>query len=76
MLGLAGVPSVIQFIGFLWLPESPRWLMEKGREEDARKALLQIRKVPSVENEINDIRQAIAAHKKLEQDGKYTETNY
>ena len=45
--------------------------MEKGREEDARRALLQIRKVSSVENEINEIKSAIAKHKQLEQDGKY-----
>lgn len=36
MLGLGGVPSVIQFIGFIFMPESPRWLVTKGKDEDAR----------------------------------------
>ncbi|XP_052283950.1 proton myo-inositol cotransporter-like isoform X1 [Dreissena polymorpha] len=66
MLGLAGIPSVIQFFGFFGLPESPRWLMEKGRRDDARKALQQIRKVQGVENELQEIQDAIDEQKKLE----------
>jgi len=65
MLGLAGVPSVIQFFGFFGLPESPRWLMEKGRVDDARKALQQIRAVKGVDNELNEIQLAIDEQKKL-----------
>ncbi|ESO82112.1 hypothetical protein LOTGIDRAFT_102050, partial [Lottia gigantea] len=31
MLGLGSVPSLVQFIGFLFMPESPRWLISEGR---------------------------------------------
>lgn len=64
MLGIAGVPSVIQFFGFFGLPESPRWLVEKGRIEEARKALQQIRKVKGVENELRDIQDAIEENRR------------
>lgn len=43
MLGLAAVPSIIMFIGFQHMPESPRWLVMEGRNEEARSVLLSIR---------------------------------
>lgn len=36
MLGLAVVPSVILMIGVIFMPESPRWLLEKRGEKAAR----------------------------------------
>ena len=37
MLGIAAIPAILQFFGFIFLlPESPRYLMEKGRDDEAR----------------------------------------
>ena len=41
--GLAGVPAVILLVGFIFCPESARWLVQKGREDEARTVLKQLR---------------------------------
>ncbi|MDP8973541.1 MAG: sugar porter family MFS transporter [Actinomycetota bacterium] len=57
MLGLAVVPSVVLFIGMYFMPETPRWLVSRGREEDARAVLLQSRTEEEAEMEIRDIKE-------------------
>ena len=39
MLGLAAVPSIILFAGMLFMPETPRFLVQTGDEETARDVL-------------------------------------
>lgn len=59
MLGLSSVPAVVQFIGFFFLPESPRWLLQKGRSHEARQVLSRIRGGQSIEQEFDTIRSSI-----------------
>ena len=35
MFGMGAIPSTLFFIGSLWLPESPRWLMKAGQTQKA-----------------------------------------
>ncbi|KAM9352661.1 proton myo-inositol cotransporter-like [Symphorus nematophorus] len=59
MLGLSVIPAVLQFIGFFFLPESPRWLLQKGRSQEARQVLTRIRGGQSVDMEYDAIRSNI-----------------
>src|SRR4051794_2601705 len=38
--GLQMIPSILLFIGLLFLPESPRWLARKERWEECRNVLI------------------------------------
>ena len=43
MFGVCALPAVALFIGMLRMPESPRWLIEKGRGQDALAVLKTVR---------------------------------
>ncbi|KAM4618491.1 proton myo-inositol cotransporter-like isoform 1-T2 [Polymixia lowei] len=64
MLGLSIIPAVLQFVGFLFLPESPRWLLQKGRSQEARHVLSQIRGGRSIEEEYDTITTSIKDEEK------------
>ncbi|KAH3880845.1 hypothetical protein DPMN_004767 [Dreissena polymorpha] len=60
MLGLSGVPAVLQFLGFIFMPESPRWLIVSRQEELARRVLQTIRGQLDIEEEYESIKTSCA----------------
>ncbi|KAJ1440030.1 Sugar/inositol transporter [Sesbania bispinosa] len=59
MLGVAAVPALTQILLMLMLPESPRWLFRKGKEEEAKEILRKIYPPQDVEEEINALKESV-----------------
>jgi len=64
MVGLGAVPAIALAIGIVRLPASPRWLLMKGREQDAREALQRVRTEgpEAIELEIKEIESSMNIH--------------
>ncbi|GAA6020446.1 hypothetical protein JCM11491_000249 [Sporobolomyces phaffii] len=61
-IGLQFIWGAILIIGLAILPESPRWLLLKGRDEKARRALSRVLRAPPDSTEVNEELAEIAAN--------------
>ncbi len=59
-LGVSAVPAILFFLLLFGIPRSPRWLVKKGRIEEAREVLRQIGE-ENAEGELRDIVASIDA---------------
>jgi MFS transporter, SP family, galactose:H+ symporter len=59
MLGLGVVPAAILLLGTFFLPESPRWMLLKGREQKARTVLQHIRAREDISKEFAEIQKTV-----------------
>ncbi|KAA8590351.1 hypothetical protein FQN60_014285, partial [Etheostoma spectabile] len=71
MLGLSVFPAVLQFVGFFFLPESPRWLLQKGRNQEARQALSRVRGGQNIDEEYDTIKTVIEEEEKATGGGRF-----
>uniref|UniRef100_A0A8D0F5V5 Solute carrier family 2, facilitated glucose transporter member 5 n=1 Tax=Strix occidentalis caurina TaxID=311401 RepID=A0A8D0F5V5_STROC len=64
LLGLTGIPSLIQLLTLPFFPESPRYLLiQKGDEEQARQALQKLRGCDDVDDELEEMSQEVWSEK-------------
>ncbi|KAI6192148.1 hypothetical protein M3Y97_00305500 [Aphelenchoides bicaudatus] len=75
MLGFAAIPSIIQLIGFMFLPESPRWLFTQVGEDESEVVLKRIynNNKQWVEYELDEI---VACHEQEIINARKTEGNF
>lgn len=59
MFGLGFIPSALFFIGALWLPESPRWLMKAKKESQANLVLNKIGDRNFANDSLKDIERSL-----------------
>lgn len=59
MLASEVVPALLFFVLLFLIPESPRWLLKKQRDADARVVLERINGIEAGRDEMNDIRKTL-----------------
>jgi hypothetical protein len=70
------VPSTIQLAFIYWVPESPRWLVDKGRNDEALNMLAHYHaggdvSNPTVQFEYREIRDTITIEKEVTKESSY-----
>lgn len=64
------LPSIILQVGMFFMPFSPRWLVEKNRDEEAKKTLSYLRRLPEedvdVQVEFLEIKAEVLAVREIE----------
>lgn len=65
MFTAVAVPSVVFFVSAFFVPESPRWLIKRGRSESARRILARIGGAPYAESALAAICRSIGSESRV-----------
>ena len=65
MFAVAAIPGLALAIGMYFMPFSPRWLVEQGRDDEARKVLRRARANEDVDDEIDEIKEVSKEERSL-----------
>ena len=64
MFGLGAVPALLFLLGAWWLPESPRWLLQVGKKDEAREVLQKIGDEDYVNEALGKMQPSVATKEK------------
>jgi sugar porter (SP) family MFS transporter len=67
MLGLETLPAVLYFVGLFMVPRSPRWLIMKGRFDEAQVVMTRFTNVEDAQRDIDAIKASIAQEENKEE---------
>ena len=56
---LAGMPAIVLTLGGIFLPDTPNSLIQRGMDAQGRAVLVRIRGTTDVDEEFNDIKDAV-----------------
>ena len=59
MLGVEALPAVFYFLALLAVPESPRWLVMRGKDQDARRVLERVSNRVQAEEDIRAVKASL-----------------
>ena len=68
MLSLAVIPAIVLGLGMIKMPESPRWLISKGKIEEGANVLSKIRTSQEAKEEIEILKKAITEEANIKKD--------
>jgi sugar porter (SP) family MFS transporter len=66
MLGVEALPAAFYFFALFTVPESPRWLVMNGKEEDARRVLTKVSDRAHAEADVSAVKASLDAERGTE----------
>jgi sugar porter (SP) family MFS transporter len=66
MLGVEALPAVFYFLALFAVPESPRWLVMNGKDDDARRVLERVSGSAQAEADIRAVKASLHAERSTE----------
>jgi sugar porter (SP) family MFS transporter len=66
MFHIGFIPGLTLFIGMFFLPETPRWLISKGRYEEGAEVLKKVEDPDLIDASLNKLKEEIAADREIQ----------